>query len=48
VAQLSCELADLHEGGDHVIATGPVAELEVTGGEPLIFWGGAYHPLRLG
>jgi flavin reductase (DIM6/NTAB) family NADH-FMN oxidoreductase RutF len=46
VARLACGLADLHEGGDHVIATGPVVELEVTGGDPLVFWGGEYRPLR--
>ena len=48
VARLACGLEALHEGGDHVIATGPVRELEVTGGDPLVFWGGAYHPLRVG
>ncbi|HEX6116443.1 MAG TPA: flavin reductase family protein [Solirubrobacterales bacterium] len=48
VATLACELADLHEGGDHVIATGPVVGLEAAGGDPLVFWGGAYHGLHLG
>jgi 4-nitrophenol 2-monooxygenase / 4-nitrocatechol 4-monooxygenase, reductase component len=48
VAVAACELADLHEGGDHVIATGAVVELEAQGGDPLAFWGGAYHGLHLG
>jgi flavin reductase (DIM6/NTAB) family NADH-FMN oxidoreductase RutF len=48
VTRLACELRDLHEGGDHVIATGPVRELEVAGGDPLVFWGGRYHAARFG
>jgi flavin reductase (DIM6/NTAB) family NADH-FMN oxidoreductase RutF len=43
---LACELRDVHEGGDHVIATGPVVALEATDGEPLIFHGGDYRALR--
>lgn len=46
VAFAACELADLHEGGDHVIATGPVVELGASGGTPLVFWGGAYRALH--
>ena len=48
VARATCELSDLHDGGDHVIATGPVVELQAIGGDPLVFWGGAYHGLHLG
>ena len=48
VARLACELHELHEGGDHVIATGPVRALEVAGGDPLVFWGGRYHPAHFG
>jgi 3-hydroxy-9,10-secoandrosta-1,3,5(10)-triene-9,17-dione monooxygenase reductase component len=43
---LACELRDVHEGGDHVIATGPVVGVEATDGEPLVFHEGAYRPLR--
>jgi flavin reductase (DIM6/NTAB) family NADH-FMN oxidoreductase RutF len=43
---LACELRDVHEGGDHVIATGPVVALEATDGEPLVFHGGEYRALR--
>jgi flavin reductase (DIM6/NTAB) family NADH-FMN oxidoreductase RutF len=42
---LACELRDLHDGGDHVIATGRVLDLEVGDGEPLIIYRGEYRPL---
>jgi 3-hydroxy-9,10-secoandrosta-1,3,5(10)-triene-9,17-dione monooxygenase reductase component len=47
VATVACDLHELHEGGDHVIATGGVLELAAGGGDPLVFWGGAYHGLHL-
>ena len=40
---LACELGDVHQGGDHVIATGPVLELEAVDGEPLLFYEGEYQ-----
>jgi flavin reductase (DIM6/NTAB) family NADH-FMN oxidoreductase RutF len=43
---LACELKEVHDGGDHVIVTGLVTELEAGGGEPLLFHGGEYRPLR--
>ena len=42
---LACELRDVHDGGDHSIATGRVLDLEQSDGEPLIFHHGEYHPL---
>jgi flavin reductase len=42
---LACELAEVHEGGDHSIVTGTVIELEAGGGEPLLFLNGEYRPL---
>jgi flavin reductase (DIM6/NTAB) family NADH-FMN oxidoreductase RutF len=45
LVRLACELRDLHEGGDHVIATGRVVDLETDEGEPLVFHGGAYRGL---
>lgn len=45
VLQLACRLRDLHDGGDHVIATGEVTRLETPGGEPLVFAHGAYRAL---
>ena len=45
VLWLGCELRDLHDGGDHVIATGAVIALDAPGGDPLVFHGGAYRGL---
>jgi flavin reductase (DIM6/NTAB) family NADH-FMN oxidoreductase RutF len=42
---LACELAEVHEGGDHSIVTGVVQELEAGDGAPLLFLGGDYRPL---
>jgi flavin reductase (DIM6/NTAB) family NADH-FMN oxidoreductase RutF len=43
---LACELQDVHQGGDHVIATGSVVELEAADGEPLLFHEGDYRALN--
>jgi 3-hydroxy-9,10-secoandrosta-1,3,5(10)-triene-9,17-dione monooxygenase reductase component len=45
VLTAACELRDLHDGGDHVIATGEVLDVEAPGGDPLVFWRGAYRGL---
>jgi flavin reductase (DIM6/NTAB) family NADH-FMN oxidoreductase RutF len=45
VLWIGCELQDVLMGGDHVILTGAVADLEAHGGEPLIHHRGAYRPL---
>jgi flavin reductase (DIM6/NTAB) family NADH-FMN oxidoreductase RutF len=47
---LGCELGEVHQGGDHVIAVGAVLELETTtaGESPLIFHGGDYRGLDPG
>lgn len=42
---LACEVRDLHDGGDHVIATGHVLDLSARDAEPLIFHRGEYRPL---
>jgi flavin reductase (DIM6/NTAB) family NADH-FMN oxidoreductase RutF len=42
---LACELRDVHDGGDHAIATGRVFDLEMGDAEPLIFHRGEYRPL---
>ncbi len=44
VLWLACDLRDLHDGGDHVIATGHVLEADAPGGEPLLFHAGSYRP----
>jgi flavin reductase (DIM6/NTAB) family NADH-FMN oxidoreductase RutF len=43
---LACELGNVHDGGDHVIVTGTVVELEAGGGGPLVFHDGEYRPLH--
>lgn len=45
---LGCELRDVHEGGDHAIATGRVLALDASDGEPLVFHRGRYRPLGAG
>ncbi|MGB7686463.1 MAG: flavin reductase family protein [Solirubrobacterales bacterium] len=43
---LACDLRDVVSAGDHVIVTGEVTDLEVGEGNPLVFHGGEYRPLR--
>jgi flavin reductase (DIM6/NTAB) family NADH-FMN oxidoreductase RutF len=43
---VACELRDVISAGDHVIVTGEVTELVATEGDPLVFYGGEYLPLR--
>jgi flavin reductase (DIM6/NTAB) family NADH-FMN oxidoreductase RutF len=45
VLWVACELRDLHDGGDHVIAIGGVLEVDAAGGDPLLFHAGSYRPL---
>jgi flavin reductase (DIM6/NTAB) family NADH-FMN oxidoreductase RutF len=45
VMWLGCELKDVHDGGDHAIATGTVIGLDAGEGEPLLFHDGDYRPL---
>jgi 3-hydroxy-9,10-secoandrosta-1,3,5(10)-triene-9,17-dione monooxygenase reductase component len=42
---VACDLEDVLTGGDHVIATGSVLEVESTDGDPLVFHQGAYRAL---
>ncbi len=42
---VACELRDVIAGGDHVILTGEVAEVESRPGEPLITHRGEYRGL---
>jgi flavin reductase (DIM6/NTAB) family NADH-FMN oxidoreductase RutF len=43
---LACNLRDVIAGGDHVIVTGEVTAVETSKGDPLVFHGGEYRPLR--
>jgi flavin reductase (DIM6/NTAB) family NADH-FMN oxidoreductase RutF len=42
---VACDLRDVIAGGDHVIVTGEVCELETSEGDPLAFHDGEYRPL---
>ena len=42
---VACELRDLIDGGDHLIATGTVLECDSRDGMPLVFHRGAYRDL---
>ena len=42
---VACELRDVIAGGDHVIVTGEVRDLESGEGTPLVFHDGKYRPL---
>jgi flavin reductase (DIM6/NTAB) family NADH-FMN oxidoreductase RutF len=43
---LACDLRDVVSAGDHVIVTGEVTDLASAEGDPLVFHGGEYRPLR--
>lgn len=43
---LACDLRDVISAGDHVIVTGEVTGLALSEGDPLVFYGGQYLPLR--
>jgi 3-hydroxy-9,10-secoandrosta-1,3,5(10)-triene-9,17-dione monooxygenase reductase component len=45
VTWVACRLRELYPGGDHEIAVGDVLALGGEGGDPLIFYAGAYRPL---
>jgi flavin reductase (DIM6/NTAB) family NADH-FMN oxidoreductase RutF len=45
VLWIGCELQDVLMGGDHVILTGAVIDLETGNGEPLIHHRGSYRSL---
>ena len=47
VAWFSCELREIHGGGDHEIAVGEVIELGTGAGEPLVFHAASYRTLEL-
>jgi flavin reductase (DIM6/NTAB) family NADH-FMN oxidoreductase RutF len=43
---IGCNLRDVIAAGDHVIVTGEVTDLGSGEGDPLVFHGGEYLPLR--
>ena len=47
LAWLDCRVAEIHDGGDHSIVVGEVLACEARGGEPLVFFRGRYHRMRV-
>jgi len=47
IVRVSCELQDVIAGGDHVIVTGAVRELESDPGPALVFHDGVYRAIDL-
>jgi flavin reductase (DIM6/NTAB) family NADH-FMN oxidoreductase RutF len=43
--RVACELRDVLQGGDHVIVTGAVLDVEARDADPLIFYRGVYMAL---
>ena len=44
---VACELRELIAGGDHTIAIGEVIGMGLGEGDPLLWYGGQYHDVRL-
>lgn len=44
-AHIVCDLHEMIDGGDHVILTGDVLEVEAEPGEPLVYHGGLFRRL---
>jgi len=45
LSSLECEVVDVHAGGDHDIFVGHILHTAVNGGEPLVYFRGAYAVL---
>lgn len=45
LAQIDCTTEQIIDAGDHVVLLGRVVDIAVKGGEPLIYYGGAYRDL---
>lgn len=43
LAWVECRVWQVYDGGDHSIFVGEVEDLEVRGGDPLLFFGGKYR-----
>lgn len=46
IANLDCRLVATHEAGDHLIYVGRIESVSLGGGDPLVYWGGAYRSLK--
>lgn len=43
---LSCNVVDIHEAGDHVLFIGEVQDLKINQVDPLLYFGGKYRTLQ--
>ena len=39
---MECSVAEVHEGGDHLILVGALQRVTVTEGDPLLYFRGGY------
>ena len=46
LAQVACKVSAMHVEGDHTLFIGAVQEIQVTEGEPLLFYAGKYRALE--
>jgi flavin reductase (DIM6/NTAB) family NADH-FMN oxidoreductase RutF len=44
---MDCRVTEVHEGGDHSILVGEVLACDARDGEPLVFFRGKYHRMKL-
>jgi flavin reductase (DIM6/NTAB) family NADH-FMN oxidoreductase RutF len=47
LAWMDCRVTEVHEGGDHSILVGEVLACDARDGEPLVFFRGKYHRMKL-
>lgn len=43
ITSLDCRVVAAHDAGDHVIYVGEIEQAAVRGGDPLVYYGGAYR-----
>lgn len=43
ITSLDCRVVAAHDAGDHVIYVGEILQAALRGGEPLVYYGGAYR-----
>lgn len=46
IAQVACDVVAEHVEGDHTLFIGKVRDIQVTDGDPLLFFGGQYRTLE--
>lgn len=46
IAQVACTVSSEHVEGDHILFIGKASDIQVTDGNPLLFFNGRYHTLK--